>query len=94
MRPLSFLVYIPLQILPADIYSRRFLELGKKGVGKKTLEATDEGFGFGLAFDHDYEAELESFVRSESLELGQHDFLRAASEKGPFMVVAEMLVRG
>lgn len=76
-------------VLLADIYADSFLKLGK-GAFKKTLEYTNEGFGFGLPFANAHEYALSEFVESTGLTVGQTHFLGSLSESGPFSVVVEM----
>ncbi len=77
-------------ILLADFYGHRMLNLTKNVAVKKSLEYTDEGFGFGLPFDSNHEQALSKFINSESLNLEQACFLGQAHKQGPYMVVAEI----
>ena len=79
-------------VLLADIYAERFIEFGGKGSSKKTLERTDEGVDFGLNFSSKHEQTLSEFVKSESMSVGERFFLGEKSDKGPFVVVVEMLI--
>ena len=81
----------PGSVLVADVYAERFVRLGGKAV-RKTLDYTDEGFGFGLDFGKDWERTLRDFLGSEGLTLGEACFLGRANPKGPFTVVAELIV--
>jgi hypothetical protein len=58
---------------------------------KKTLELTNEGFGFSLPFDRDHEARLRAFAESEGLQVGETNLMGAHDERGPVMVVAEFV---
>ena len=78
-------------ILLADIYADYFVEIGKLPGVKKTLDYTDEGLGFSLAFATNYEKTLSGFVDSESMFVGETYFMGSTSEKGPFAVVVEMM---
>ena len=78
-------------ILLSDIYADRFFERVKKGAGKKAMDYTNEGLDFSLDFTMEYEEALSNFVSSESMAVGETFFMGRNSEKGPFMVVVEML---
>jgi hypothetical protein len=82
----------PGSVLLADIYANRMIKMGKSAAGSKALEYTNEGFGFGLPFSAGHEAALSRFVESEALTVGETIFMGSASDKGPFMVVVEMVV--
>jgi hypothetical protein len=74
--------------------SRRLLGRsdGSDGLGalaQKTLESTDETFGFELPFETDHEQILQRFLESEGMEPGETIFMGFAGKKGLFMVVAE-----
>jgi methyltransferase (TIGR00027 family) len=73
-----------------DIYAKRFLDLGRKGLAAKALEATGERFQFGLDLRTDPEAELLKFVDYTGYRLGLHFFLGSSHTSGPYMVVAEL----
>ena len=77
-------------VLLADIYADYFVKIGKLPGVKKTLDYTDEGFGFSLPFATNYEKTLLGFVDTESMSVGETDFMGSTSDKGPFAVVAEM----
>ena len=79
-------------VVVADIYGERLIQMGKKSIGKKALDYTDEGFGFGLPFATDFEATLARFIESEGMKQGETVFMGRTSAKGPFMVVAELCV--
>jgi len=79
-------------VLLADIYADRMTALAKSGALSKTLDYTDEGLGFGLPLAENYAATLTAFVASEGLTVGETFFMGSADSKGPFMVVAEMVV--
>lgn len=83
----------PGSVIVADVYAKRFVDIGKKGAAKKSLDFTDEGFGFGLPFESDHEATLSAFVESEGLTLGEAFFMGTTHDKGPFVVVAEIGAR-
>lgn len=78
-------------ILLSDIYADHFLKSVKKGAGKKVMDYTNEGLNFSLDFTMEYEEALSNFVSSESMAVGETFFMGRNSEKGPFMVVVEML---
>ena len=82
----------PGSLLLADFYAKRFVDIAAKKAIRKTLDYTDEGLGFGLPFATDHERVLRAFVQSEGMALGEVQFMGAASDKGPFMVVAEMRI--
>lgn len=82
----------PGSVIVVDLYADRLVQIGKKAAGKRTLEYTGETFGFSLPFESDYEQRLKSFLESEDLQIGQTHFMGRSSKKGPFMVVAEVLV--
>ena len=77
-------------VLLADIYADRLVNIGKSSTGKKTLDYTDEGFGFSLPLATNYEEALAEFIESESMSVGETFFMGRTSDKGPFMVVVEM----
>jgi methyltransferase (TIGR00027 family) len=79
-------------VLLADFYAERFLAIVKKSVTGKVLEYTDEGLGFGLPFASDHEQVLTEFIESESMTVGETFFLGHAGDKGPYMVVAEVIL--
>ncbi len=80
----------PGSVLVADIYSQRMIKRGSGFLSKKALEYTGETLGFGLSFATDYEQNLERFLESEGLKPGETFFMGHASDKGPFVVVAEI----
>jgi methyltransferase (TIGR00027 family) len=77
-------------VIVADIYSERFINLGKKKGIEQLLDATNEGLAFSLPFDQHHEARLCSFVDSEGLTLNTAYFMGTVSAKGPFVVVADI----
>lgn len=79
-------------VLIADFYAARFVKMAGKGVAKDILEATGEGLGFGLDFSGDFEAELNRFVTAQGMKLANQKFLGATTKKGPYAVVAEILI--
>jgi methyltransferase (TIGR00027 family) len=78
--------------LVADIYGARFLDLATRRGARKTLEYTNEAVTFGLSFETDFEAELETFVGEQGLTVGDAVFIGRNSKKGVLMVVAELQV--
>jgi len=78
-------------ILLADIYADRMVAMVNKGAGKKAMDYTNEGLDFSLNFHGEYDQALSKFVSSESMTVGETFFMGRNSEKGPFMVVVEML---
>ncbi|MEM7118474.1 MAG: SAM-dependent methyltransferase [Chloroflexota bacterium] len=83
-------------IIVADIYAKRFVSGEYDSRMKATLpilDVTDERFGFGLDMaGDDYQQSLESFVASEELTVGESYFMGYKTEKGTWMVVAELKV--
>ena len=65
--------------------------MSESGATKKTLDLTNETFDFSLPFERDYGARLRSFVESEGLQVGETNFMGTCDERGPFMVVAEIV---
>ena len=80
----------PGSVIVADFYAERFIRMGSRALAKKTLEYTDETFGFGLPLATDYEQNLQRFVSNEGLTVGETFFMGSSGKKGPFMVVAEL----
>ena len=80
----------PESVIVADFYAERFIRMGSGFLAKKTLEYTDETFGFGLPLATDYEQNLQRFVSNEGLTVGETFFMGSSSKKGPFTVVAEL----
>jgi methyltransferase (TIGR00027 family) len=82
-------------VIVADIYAESFVT-GKYAPGLKAtlpiLDTTDEQLGFGLEMANDYRQSLESFVTSEGLTVGETYFMGYKTEKGTWMVVAELKV--
>ena len=82
-------------IIVADLYAKSFVS-GEYVRGLKAslplLETTDEQLSFGLEMASDYQRTLDSFVTSEGLTVGETYFMNYKSEKGPWMVVAELIV--
>ena len=81
----------PGSIIVADVYGERLTAVGKSGAAKKTLELTDEAFGFSLPFELDHEARLRACVESEGLQVGEMNFMGTCDKRGPFMVVTEFV---
>jgi methyltransferase (TIGR00027 family) len=80
----------PGSVVVADFYAERFIRLGSGSLAKKSLAYTDEKLGFGLPIATDYERNLQRFVSSEGLTVGETVFMGSNGKKGPFMVVAEL----
>jgi methyltransferase (TIGR00027 family) len=86
-------------VIVADFYAQSFVS-GEYARGMKaatkSLKLTDEELGFGLDFskshDETHDETLLQFVASLSLYLHERKFLAADSSKGPYMVVAQMLL--
>ena len=74
----------------ASDLSTRMISIGKKKVVEQTLDFTGEGFGFGLPFESDHEAQFTSFIESEGLTVDFTYFMGTISKKGPFMVVTDI----
>lgn len=79
-------------LLLADIYASRFNAIAKKGASKKTLDSAGEGLDFDLDFANNHEEVLAEFVESEGFAVGETYFMGRKNEKGPFVVVVEMLL--
>ncbi len=79
-------------VVVADFYADRVVRIGFTKLGKKALDYTGEGLGFGLPFATDYEPTLRSFLESEGMALGESFFMGRTHAKGPYMVVAEFTV--
>ena len=82
----------PGSVLVADVYAERFARLARGKAASKTLDYTDEGIAFTLDFGADWERTLRDFLESEGLTLGEAYFMGRANPKGPFTVVAEIIV--
>ena len=82
----------PGSVLVADVYAERLVRLARGKAVRKTLDYTDEGFAFALEFGTDWERTLRDFLESEGLSLGEAYFMGRANPKGPFAVVAEVVV--
>jgi methyltransferase (TIGR00027 family) len=80
----------PGSVVVADFYGERMIRVGSSSIGKKALEYTNEGLGFGLPLAIDFEDSLRDFIESEDLRLGESHFMGKGSSKGPFMVVVEL----
>ena len=80
----------PGSTIVADIYGERMIRLGTSAAGKRALEYTNEGFGFGLPFASNFENSLKDFLDSENLKQGESYFMGKNSTEGPFMVVVEI----
>jgi methyltransferase (TIGR00027 family) len=80
-------------VLLLDLYATRFVAIAQGGVAGKTLSATGEGLRSGLDFSGNPEGVLEDFASSAGFDLGHHYFLGSAHKKGPYMLVAEFVVR-
>ena len=79
----------------ADMYSRSFVN-GDYVPGMKAtlplLDLTGEQLSFAIEMADDYQGALGSFAASEELTLGDTYFMGHKTEKGPWMVVAELKV--
>lgn len=73
-----------------DVYGNRMLDMARKGVFAKTLDATGEALNFGLDFSSDPESVLSAFVTSQGFDPGPYYFLGSSHKKGPYMVVATL----
>jgi hypothetical protein len=82
----------PGSVVLADFYAERFLKIGKGKVGKKAMEYTNEGLGFGFSFESGFEDILKDFIVSEGVKQGDSYFMGTSNAKGPFVVVAELCV--
>lgn len=79
-------------ILLADVYADRFLKVARKGTAAKTLEATDEALGFSLDFSGDPQDTFSDFMGTQDYKVDDCYFMGSTSKKGPFMVVAELIL--
>jgi methyltransferase (TIGR00027 family) len=79
-------------VVVADFYGERMIRAGSGSVGRKALEYSNEGFGFGLPFATDFKDSLRDFLDSEGVKQGESYFMGRSSSKGPFMVVVELCV--
>ncbi len=82
----------PGSVLVADVYAERFVRLARGKAVRKTLDYTAEGFAFGLDMGADWERTLRGFLESEGLTPGETYFMGRTNAKGPFAVVAEVIV--
>jgi len=76
----------------ADIYASRTIEYASKSGNRQALEYTGEAVDFGLPFATDPEGDLERFVTSEGLTVGETAFLGRSTKKGTLLAVAELRV--
>lgn len=58
-------------VLLADLYASRLVDTMKQKIAAAALGWTDDGAGFGLPLEQDWEQRLDSFVVSESLRVGE-----------------------
>lgn len=79
-------------VVVADFYSQHFVNMSKEKAVNNLLEATGESLNLGLDFSNDAESALRAFISSQGMALGRHQFLGAGDKKGPFMVIAELLI--
>ena len=79
-------------VVIADFYAERFLKIGKGKAGSALLDATGERLALGLDFSDDAEGVLRNFIGAQGLTLGRHQFLGSDHTKGPFMVIAELII--
>ena len=82
----------PGSVLVADVYAERLVRMASGKAARKTLDYTDEGLAFALDLGTDWERTLRDFLESEGLTLGEAYFMGRANAKGPFVVVAELIV--
>ncbi len=83
----------PGSILAADFYSLSHVKgelYGSMIMQAQALKVADEEMGFGLDFSADYESVLKTFVESENASLGETYFIGSKTQKGTYMVVAEI----
>ncbi|MEM7331989.1 MAG: class I SAM-dependent methyltransferase, partial [Chloroflexota bacterium] len=82
-------------IIIADFYAKSFV-MGEYSAALKPalplLDVTNEQFAFGLDMANDYKKTLNEFVTSEGFSLGKTHFFGHKTEKGTWMVVAELQV--
>ncbi|MFK7805694.1 MAG: class I SAM-dependent methyltransferase [Anaerolineae bacterium] len=82
-------------VIVADIYAKSFVTGEYARSMKATLpilDMTDEQLAFGLDMTGDYQQSLETFIMSEGLTLGNTYFMGHKTEKGVWMVVAELKI--
>ena len=84
---------VPGSAILVDFYAERAVRLAKGRIASKALDYTNEGVGFGLAFDTDFEQTLRRFLGDEGLRTGETFFMGKTHRAGPFMVVAEIRVQ-
>jgi O-methyltransferase involved in polyketide biosynthesis len=82
----------PNSVIILDIYGNSFLRFANKGAAGKVLEATGESVGFGLDFSQDHDTHLQEFMASLEVKLGQRRYLGAETTKGPFVVIAALIL--
>ena len=80
----------PGSVIVADFYGERMIRMGSGMLGRKALEYTREGLGFGLPFSTDFERIFREFVESAGLDVSETVFMGQRSPSGPFVVVAEL----
>lgn len=81
-------------VLVADFYGARVIKTAQSLAAKKILELTGETIKFGFSFDQGWENELRGFVESEEWQLGETFFMGSSHKRGPYVVVAELLLGG
>ena len=82
-------------VIVADIYAKSFVTGDYSRTMKATLptlDMTGEQLAFGLNMAGNYHDALKSFITSEGLTLGETYFMGYKTEKGAWMVVAELKV--
>jgi len=85
----------PRSIVYVDIYNDSLVTAEHyKGMKtqSKTLKVTGEEMGFSLDFSSNYENTLKSFLESENTSMGDVYFMGSKTEKGVFMIVAEIIL--
>ncbi|MFA8387472.1 MAG: class I SAM-dependent methyltransferase [Pelagibaca sp.] len=82
----------PGSIVLLDLYGQRMMNLGRRGLFAKTLEATGESFGFSLDLSDDGAAALSAFADAGGYRLGRFHLLGSAHDHGALLAVAELCV--
>lgn len=77
-------------VVVLDFYGQRMLDIARKGVMAKSLEATGETMDFGFDFSLAPVEDLSAFVTSVGYKLGPHYFLGSSHKAGAYMVVAAL----
>lgn len=82
----------PGSVVILDLYGARMLDLARKGMAARTLEATGEALAFHLDLTGDAGARLEAFARAQGFRLGTAHLLGSAHDNGALLAVATLEV--